>query len=46
MIIFPSSETGSYGALELWQKKGNELKRIEREEGYAFVPLLRKVQIR
>ena len=46
MIIFPSSETGSYGALELWQKKGNALKRIEREEGYAFVPLLRKVQIR
>lgn len=46
MIIFPSSETGSYGALELWQKKGNDLKRIEREEGYAFVPLLRKVQIR
>ena len=44
MLLFPSSEIGSYGALELWQKKKNELRRIERDEGYAFVPLLRKIE--
>jgi len=42
MILYPSNETGSFCALELWQKKGNELKKLDRDEGYAFVPLLRK----
>ena len=44
LLIFPSIEIGNYGALELLQKKGNELKLIQRDEGYAFVPLLRKVE--
>jgi protein-L-isoaspartate(D-aspartate) O-methyltransferase len=44
LLLFPSSEIGSYGALELWQKKGNKLKLAMRDEGYAFVPLLQKVE--
>ncbi len=40
MLLYPTNELGSYGALEVWQfKQGNLLKHY-REEGYAFVPLL------
>lgn len=41
MLLYPTNEFGSYGALELWQKKKGKLQKIYREEGYAFVPLLR-----
>ena len=41
MLLYPTNEFGSYGALELWQKRKGKLQKIYREEGYAFVPLLR-----
>ena len=40
MIIFPTEE----GNLEVWQKKENKLKKIYREYGYAFVPLVKGTQ--
>jgi protein-L-isoaspartate(D-aspartate) O-methyltransferase len=44
LMVFPSSEIGNYGSIELWQKKGKQLKLVKRDRGYAFVPLLRKVE--
>jgi len=41
MLLYPTNEFGSYGALELWQKRKGKLQKIYREEGYSFVPLLR-----
>ena len=41
LLLYPTNELGSYGALELWQKQKNKLKQVLREEGYSFVPLLR-----
>jgi len=41
LLLFPASEAGSYGAMELWKYHNQQLKKIFREEGYTFVPLLR-----
>lgn len=41
LLLYPTNEFGSYGALELWKKEKNKMHRILREKGYAFVPLLR-----
>ncbi len=41
LLVFPTNESGFGGALEMWKKQGEKLKRINREEGYSFVPLLR-----
>lgn len=41
MLLYPTNEFGSYGALELWQKKKRGIQKIYREEGYSFVPLIR-----
>lgn len=39
MLLFPFKE-----GLELWKKEKNSLFKVLREEGYAFVPLLRGVK--
>lgn len=41
LLLYPTRENESYGAIELWQKKKEKLQRIYREIGYSFVPLLR-----
>lgn len=40
LLVYPTREHGSEGALELWKKKNNRLARLAREAGYVFVPLL------
>lgn len=40
ILLYPTNEIGPYGALELWKKSKDGLKKIKREEGYSFVPLL------
>ena len=42
LILYPKQFESGWGALELWKKYKSKLKLIKREEGYAFVPLLRK----
>ena len=41
LMVYPTQETGVYGALEVWKLYDKKLKKILREEGYAFVPLLK-----
>jgi len=41
ILLYPTNEFGSYGALELWQKRKGKLQKIYREEGYSFVPLIK-----
>jgi len=41
LLLYPTNELFMYGSLKLW-KKNKELKLVLEEEGYAFVPLLRK----
>ena len=45
LILYPTRKIFAYGSLEMWQKKKNQLKLILKEEGYAFVPLLRKEEL-
>lgn len=45
LLVYPTREAWDYGALEIWKKKGKELKLVMKEEGYAFVPLLRKEEL-
>ncbi|MFA5084497.1 MAG: methyltransferase domain-containing protein [Candidatus Paceibacterota bacterium] len=42
LALYPTRESWDWGALEMWQKKNNSLKRIRKETGYVFVPLLRQ----
>lgn len=46
LILYPTRKVWDYGALEIWQKKKNTLKPILKEEGYAFVPLLKKEDLK
>lgn len=43
LLVYPTNESGFNGALEIWKKQGEKLKRINREEGYSFVPLLKGI---
>ena len=45
LLLYPTRESFDYGALEMWQLKGKDLKLMMREQGYAFVPLLRKQEL-
>lgn len=45
LLLYPTREAWDYGALELWEKNGKELKLLLRETGYAFVPLLRRQEL-
>ncbi|UZE93881.1 MAG: hypothetical protein IB618_03915 [Candidatus Pacearchaeota archaeon] len=45
LLLYPTREAWDYGALEIWQKKGKKLEVVRREEGYAFVPLLKKEEL-
>ena len=46
LLLYPTRESFDYGSLELWQKKDNQLKLVLKEEGYAFVPLLKKEDLK
>lgn len=46
LLLYPTREAWDWGALEIWQKKDKKLKLIKRETGYAFVPLLRKQELK
>jgi len=41
LLLYPTSDHGYDGALELWKNKKGKLTRVLREQGYAFVPLLK-----
>ena len=41
LLLYPTSEHGYDGALELWKNKKGKLTRVLREKGYSFVPLLK-----
>jgi len=43
LILYPTREHYDYGALELWEFKNKQLRLLQKEEGYSFVPLLEKV---
>jgi len=46
LLLYPTRESFDFGALEVLQKSRDKLKVIYREEGYAFVPLLRKEELK
>lgn len=45
LLLYPTREAYDWGALEIWQLRGEKLKLIMRETGYTFVPLLKKEEI-
>jgi protein-L-isoaspartate(D-aspartate) O-methyltransferase len=45
LLLYPTREIADWGALELWQLRNKKLKRILRERGYAFVPLIKKDEL-
>ena len=45
IVLFPTREAWDYGALEIWKLEKKILRKVYREEGYAFVPLLRKQEL-
>ncbi len=46
LLLYPTREAWDWGALEIWQLHGRKLKLVSREPGYAFVPLLRKQELK
>jgi len=46
LILYPTREVLDYGSLELLQYKNNKLELIRRENGYAFVPLIRQQELK
>ncbi|MCX6742018.1 MAG: hypothetical protein NTX24_02475 [Candidatus Pacearchaeota archaeon] len=42
LLLFPTRESFDYGGIELWQKKYGKLFLLRRDEGYAFVPVVRQ----
>lgn len=42
LLLFPTRESFDYGGIELWQKKYGKLFMLRRDEGYAFVPVIRQ----
>lgn len=42
MLLFPTRESFDYGGMELWQKKYGRLFFLRRDDGYAFVPVIRQ----
>jgi protein-L-isoaspartate(D-aspartate) O-methyltransferase len=42
LLLFPTRESFDYGGIELWQKKYGKLFMLRRDEGYAFVPVVRQ----
>lgn len=45
-LLYPTRESFDWGALEIWQLREKKLKLVKRETGYAFVPLLRKQELK
>ena len=43
LLVYPTIEFLGQGALELWEKD-NVMKRVARDEGYAFVPLIKGIE--
>ena len=46
ILLYPTRETFNYGSLEIWEKNKNNLELVMREVGYAFVPLLKKEDLK
>lgn len=46
LILYPTRKVLDYGSLELLQYKNNKLELIRRENGYAFVPLIRQHELK
>ena len=46
LLLYPTREVWDWGALEIWKLHGKNLELVSRETGYAFVPLLRKQEIK
>ncbi|MGB9708025.1 MAG: protein-L-isoaspartate O-methyltransferase family protein [Candidatus Pacearchaeota archaeon] len=46
LLLYPTREAWDWGALEIWQLHGQKLRLVSRETGYAFVPLLRKQELK
>ncbi len=45
LLLFPTGQSNVAGRLELWQKHNNHLILIKKDEGYAFVPLIKQRDI-
>jgi len=46
LLLFPTREVLDYGNLELWMYKNKKLELLRKEEGYVFVPLLGKKELK